>query len=50
MARGLKYKEIATELFISLNTVRSHVKAIYSKLLVNNRTRAVEKARRLGML
>lgn len=50
MTRGLKYREIAAELFISLNTVRSHIKAIYGKLLVNNRTRAVEKARRLGIL
>ena len=50
MARGLKYREIAAELFISLNTVRSHVKAIYGKLMVNNRTRAVEEARRLGIL
>jgi LuxR family maltose regulon positive regulatory protein len=50
MAAGLKYKEIAAELFISLNTVRFHVKAIYSKLNVNNRTQAVEVARRLQIL
>jgi LuxR family maltose regulon positive regulatory protein len=45
MAEGLKYKEIAERLFISLNTVRSHVKAIYGKLNVNNRTQAIEMAR-----
>jgi LuxR family maltose regulon positive regulatory protein len=45
MAEGLKYKEIAGKLFISLNTVRSHVKAIYGKLDVNNRTQAIETAR-----
>jgi LuxR family maltose regulon positive regulatory protein len=50
MAEGLKYKEIAERLFISLNTVRSHVKAIYGKLQVNNRTQAVEVARRLRIL
>jgi LuxR family maltose regulon positive regulatory protein len=50
MARGLKYKEIATQLFISLNTVRSHVKAIYGKLDTNNRTQALEMARQLGIL
>lgn len=47
MAEGLKYKEIAAKLFISLNTVRFHVKAIYSKLNVNNRTQAIETARQL---
>jgi LuxR family maltose regulon positive regulatory protein len=50
MAEGLKYKEIAARLFISLNTVRFHVKAIYGKLDVNNRTRAVERARQLRIL
>jgi LuxR family maltose regulon positive regulatory protein len=50
MARGLKYKEIAARLFVSLNTVRSHVKAIYGKLDVNNRTKAIEMARHLGIL
>jgi LuxR family maltose regulon positive regulatory protein len=50
MAEGLKYKEIAERLFISLNTVRSHVKAIYGKLHVNNRTQAVTVARQLRML
>jgi len=50
MAKGLKYKEIAARLFISLNTVRFHVKAIYGKLNVNNRTKAVERARQLRIL
>ena len=47
MAQGLKYKEIAARLFISLNTVRFHVKAIYGKFNVNNRTQAIEMARQL---
>ena len=50
MAEGLKYKEIAKRLFISLNTVRFHVKAIYGKFAVNNRTQAVERGRRLRIL
>lgn len=50
MAEGLKYKEIAARLFISLNTVRFHVKAIYGKLNVNNRTQAIEKGRQLQVL
>jgi LuxR family maltose regulon positive regulatory protein len=49
MAEGLTYKEIGTRLFISLNTVRFHVKAIYGKLGVNNRTQALARARELGL-
>jgi LuxR family maltose regulon positive regulatory protein len=49
IAQGLKYKEIAERLVISLNTVRYHVKAIYGKLGVNNRTQAVETARDLRL-
>ena len=50
MTEGLKYKEIAEGLFISQNTVRFHVKAIYGKLNVNNRTQAIERARQLQIL
>ena len=50
MAEGLKYREIAARLFITMNTVRFHVKAIYGKLGVNNRTQAIQRAHQLQLL
>jgi DNA-binding NarL/FixJ family response regulator len=41
LSKGLLYKEIAAELFISQETVRKHVYNIYEKLHVNNRIEAV---------
>ncbi len=41
---GLSYKMIAHRLGISFETVRSHIKHIYSKLKVSNNTEAVAKA------
>lgn len=41
---------IARELVVSLNTVRTHTKHIYTKLGVNNRRAAVSKAHQLGIL
>jgi DNA-binding NarL/FixJ family response regulator len=43
LAKGLLYKEIASCLFISQETVRKHVYHIYEKLHVNNRVEAINK-------
>lgn len=43
LSRGLMYKEIAADLFISQETVRKHVYHIYEKLHVTNRVEAVNK-------
>lgn len=50
IAAGLKNKEIADTLFVSINTVLYHNKNIYSKLGVNSRTKAVTKAKDLNLL
>jgi DNA-binding NarL/FixJ family response regulator len=43
LSRGLMYKEIASQLYLSPETVRKHVYHIYEKLHVNNRVAAVNK-------
>ncbi len=44
LVNGYSYKMVAAQLFISLETVRSHVKKIYEKMHVNSKTEAVAKA------
>jgi LuxR family maltose regulon positive regulatory protein len=47
---SMQLAEISSELFLSVNTVRTHVKAIYRKLDVQRRSQAVERARELRLL
>jgi DNA-binding NarL/FixJ family response regulator len=41
LSKGFLYKEIAAELFISIETVRTHIRKIYQKLQVRTRTEAL---------
>jgi LuxR family maltose regulon positive regulatory protein len=50
IAEGLINREIATRLFLSVNTVKVHSRNIYGKLGVHNRTQAVARAQALGIL
>jgi len=43
LSKGLRYKEIADEMKISIETVRSHARKIYEKLQVQSRTEALNK-------
>ncbi|WP_420124446.1 LuxR C-terminal-related transcriptional regulator [Nakamurella sp.] len=46
----LKASEIAADLFVSVNTVKAHLRSIYRKLDATNRREAVERARAQGLL
>ena len=50
IAEGLTNREIASRLYLALNTVKAHTRNIYGKLGVHNRTQAVARARALGIL
>ncbi len=50
LVKGYSYKLIADELFISIDTVRSHIRHIYEKLHVNSKTEAVLKAIRENLI
>ena len=46
----LTYDGISRECFMSVNTVKTHVKSIYAKLGVSSRSDAVDRARLQGLL
>ena len=46
----LTYREIAAALYVSLNTLKSHVRSVYRKLDVASRSEAVDAGRRLGLI
>jgi LuxR family transcriptional regulator, maltose regulon positive regulatory protein len=50
LATSLSQRDVGRELYVSLNTVKSHVKSIFRKLDVSTRAEAVERARELGLL
>ena len=50
LAKGLRNKEVAAELFISTETVKKHTRNIYRKLSVSSRQQAAAAGYRLGVL
>jgi NarL family two-component system response regulator LiaR len=50
MAEGLSNQEIASRLYVSLNTVKTHSSKVLEKLAVKRRTQAIEKAKRLSFI
>jgi NarL family two-component system response regulator LiaR len=50
IARGLSNREIATQLFVSENTVKTHCSRAFDKLGAARRTQAVRRGKELGLL
>ena len=50
VARGLSNREIATHLFVSENTVKTHCARAFDKLGAARRTQAVQRGKELGLL
>ena len=50
LATQLSNREIGRQLYVSINTVRTHIQAVYRKLGVAARAEAVTQARELGLL
>jgi LuxR family maltose regulon positive regulatory protein len=47
---NLSLREIGDELYVSVHTVKTHIKHLYVKLGVHSRGEAVDRARVLGLL
>jgi len=50
LAEGHSYQRAASELQVSVNTVRNHVRSIYDKLQVHSKSEAVSRALRSGLI
>ena len=50
IAEGLSNQEIASRLFVSLNTIKTHSSRLFEKMDVKRRTQAIEKAKRVGLI
>ncbi|WP_396191358.1 response regulator transcription factor [Flavobacterium sp.] len=50
MANGLSNQEIASRLFVSLNTIKTHSSNLFQKLEVKRRTQAIETGKKIGII
>jgi len=50
LAHGLSNKDMAPRIYVSENTIKFHLKNIYSKLAVNSRMQAINAARQMGLI
>jgi DNA-binding CsgD family transcriptional regulator len=50
VGKGFSNQEIADQLFVSNNTIKTHTSRLFEKLEVKNRTQAILKAKKIGMM
>ena len=50
IAQGNSYSDIATHLFLSLSTIKTHVSNLYTKMKVKNRVQAITLARKMEIV
>lgn len=50
IAAGLSRKEIAAQLVVSLNTIKTHTQNLYGKLQAHSRKQAITRAEQIGLL
>ena len=50
LSKGIKYNDIAENLFLSAGTIRKHVENIYNKLKVHNKLEAIQKAKNAKLI
>lgn len=50
LAEGRTYQEIGQAMYVSVNTVKTHLRNVYAKLRVHTRRKAVARARELGLV
>jgi LuxR family maltose regulon positive regulatory protein len=50
LAAGMSNREIGDRLFVAVNTIKTHLRNIYGKLYVRNRTQAMARAQELNLL
>jgi len=50
LSQGLSNREVADKLFVSTNTIKTHISNIYSKLSAQRRTQAIQKAREYELI
>ena len=50
LARGYTYGELAKEMGVTINTIQTHIRGLYTKLEVHSKSEAIFEAKQLGLL